>query len=136
MRKLPAHRFAAAALAALALLTPAGNAAGKKAATPHRPKGPIVLSMRSACGAERVLAFARTHDPSVVRAMQLRLDGEEIGSMSRERPGALAVSVDCAALDAGRHVLSASVRNADGTRAKAQRTFVRLPEPELGVSFQ
>jgi hypothetical protein len=33
------------------------------------------------------------------------------------------------------HVLTASLRSADGTRSKIQRTFKRLPDPQLAVSF-
>jgi hypothetical protein len=129
-------RLTALALAALALLvTAAGAPAGPPAPSPHKQKGPILLSVRSKCHGETVLAFARTYDPATAKALLLRLDGVEIGAMSRERPGALAVSVDCASLRPGVHVLSASLRSADGTRAKMQRTFRRMPDPQLGASF-
>jgi len=125
----------AAALTALALLIVAAGAPAKTPAPQHKQKGPVLLSVQPKCHGETVLAFARTYDPEIARALLLRLDGVEIGAMSRERPGALAVSVDCAALRPGVHVLTASLRSADGTRSKIQRTFVRLPDPQLGVSF-
>ena len=133
------HRAAlAAALTGLACLGVAADASARRdtdcrsngkltsCRATKAPTGPLRLTIPKSCHTQNVLAYVRANDPAKVAALQLRLDGELIGVTTPKRPDYVAVGIDCSSLVPGVHVLSASLRNRDGSRAKAVVTFTRI----------
>ena len=144
------HRVAlAAALTGLACLGVAADASARrhtdcKSRSTGRliscrdvkaPAGPLRLSIQTSCHTQNVLAYVRASDSAKVAAVQLRLDGELIGVTTPKRPDYVAVGVDCSSLVPGEHALSASLRNRDGSKAKAVVTFTRIAGPQPDTLF-